>query len=665
MPFAFTLSLQWLCLMLLAQLACCSELIEESAIFGIDFDSDRDLPAKQPQEAVVYGSIGRLVPLKIKLGLKSVGPDQPEKIGTSLSVLTRHGWSPEPIKYISSAKHYDLQKMHLLLNIAGFNASARTIIIIPGYMHDDPNVQANTWTNDIANRWVDLENVNVIQAVWKLGASRLLYWQAAANTRIVGRQIAIFLHYVAKMYGTSLHDQRFLDKIQLVGHSLGAHIAGFVGKDLGGLIPRITGLDPAGPAFNANEQERKEDEMDWFRLSRSDARLVDVISTNGGDMRVVALFKGVIETGIDCATRRVFYDDPTRRKTNFGTTLLLGHLNFQANDGEVQPGCESRIPTCDHDRAHQLYLQLLKNELQLRAYGSLPSEYTDLRQLAVGADNYSHFASGAFLEEERFGYDLNTATLTPNNLILPIDVTKATDEYLAELHGRFNVDEIALKTPRKFYFGTRGDKELIGDTFVARLRVSNAEFWQPDRCALKLAVSMDNSNDKTKLRLDKSQLSKSKLQSGQFVGFAPLFVSPRGVADETLVSEVIKSRMYGVYLPMDVSLRVEPDVNWFSNHLLWARADRVKACSLTIDSLVMTPFSLMHNKLGGIYVTSLQMQGRQKTDSERLPPPLRINPESNTLDDIASAITNKSQQVVTVESTRTEMTFRLSATVSL
>ena len=45
-----------------------------------------------------------------------------------------------------------------------------------------------------------------------------------------------------------------LQRIQLVGHSLGAHLLGFLAKrvqELGlGKVARITGLDPALPLFN-------------------------------------------------------------------------------------------------------------------------------------------------------------------------------------------------------------------------------------------------------------------------------------------------------------------------------------------------------------------------------------------------------------------------------
>lgn len=64
----------------------------------------------------------------------------------------------------------------------------------------------------------------------------------------------------------------------ILGHSLGAHIAGAAGRNLfyksEKLVPRITGLDPANPCFNEGETLQG--------LSRGDAEFVDVIHSDPG-----------------------------------------------------------------------------------------------------------------------------------------------------------------------------------------------------------------------------------------------------------------------------------------------------------------------------------------------------------------------------------------------
>lgn len=61
--------------------------------------------------------------------------------------------------------------------------------------------------------------------------------------------------------------------VHLIGHSLGAHTAGYAGEKLGGIIGRITGLDPAEPYFQGMPSH--------LRLDYTDAQLVDVIHTDG------------------------------------------------------------------------------------------------------------------------------------------------------------------------------------------------------------------------------------------------------------------------------------------------------------------------------------------------------------------------------------------------
>ncbi|CAG5099570.1 Similar to Liph: Lipase member H (Rattus norvegicus), partial [Cotesia congregata] len=64
-----------------------------------------------------------------------------------------------------------------------------------------------------------------------------------------------------------------LDTFHLIGHSMGAQMAGFVGKYSKYTLPRITGLDPAGPGFYFTTAEHINDKS---------AKFVDILHTDGG-----------------------------------------------------------------------------------------------------------------------------------------------------------------------------------------------------------------------------------------------------------------------------------------------------------------------------------------------------------------------------------------------
>lgn len=70
---------------------------------------------------------------------------------------------------------------------------------------------------------------------WKEGAELPDYPRAVANTRVVAKQIQLLIQEMMKL-GISL------DRVHLIGHSLGAHISGYIGTDFGGKIGRISGM---------------------------------------------------------------------------------------------------------------------------------------------------------------------------------------------------------------------------------------------------------------------------------------------------------------------------------------------------------------------------------------------------------------------------------------
>lgn len=97
------------------------------------------------------------------------------------------------------------------------------------------------------------------------------YQNSVAHTKIVGDAIASF---IASAIENGLLK---MEKIQIIGHSLGAHVAGFTGKylqDSGLKLPWITALDPAGPCFNNKACSE--------RICDTDAEWVENIHTNGG-----------------------------------------------------------------------------------------------------------------------------------------------------------------------------------------------------------------------------------------------------------------------------------------------------------------------------------------------------------------------------------------------
>lgn len=70
---------------------------------------------------------------------------------------------------------------------------------------------------------------------WEAGATLPNYVRAAANTRLIGKQLAFL------MKNLQVHKGLDLSRVHVIGFSLGAHVSGFAGSELPGLR-RITGL---------------------------------------------------------------------------------------------------------------------------------------------------------------------------------------------------------------------------------------------------------------------------------------------------------------------------------------------------------------------------------------------------------------------------------------
>lgn len=69
------------------------------------------------------------------------------------------------------------------------------------------------------------EDANIVLVDWQKGAAGPSYISAAANTQLVGRQLALLLMDMMSMGLDPSH-------VHIIGFSLGAHIAGYAGRSI-------------------------------------------------------------------------------------------------------------------------------------------------------------------------------------------------------------------------------------------------------------------------------------------------------------------------------------------------------------------------------------------------------------------------------------------------
>ncbi|KAH0809912.1 hypothetical protein GEV33_012880 [Tenebrio molitor] len=219
-------------------------------------------------------------------------PSKPEEIDTKFLLYPGHsrrrsGSSPAEVPFTSIKEAFEWAKQ-------GFNKSLPTKVLIHGFGSDCSHI----WIYEMRSALMAVEEVNVICVDWENGAILPNYVKATANTRLVGKQLAMLLKGLVDNNGLSLRNTH------LIGFSLGAHVAGFAGAELGNLS-RITGLDPAGPLFESQDPRA--------RLDQTDASFVDVIHSNGENLILGGL----------------------------GSYQPMGHVDFYPNGGRMQKGCSN------------------------------------------------------------------------------------------------------------------------------------------------------------------------------------------------------------------------------------------------------------------------------------------------------------------------------------
>lgn len=276
-----------------------------------------------------YGCFSNAPPFTSSRRPLSLLPQSPGKIGTKFHLYTRANKLNQDV--VTPAN----------LAASRFQPKKPTKIIIHGFF----GKLNNDWIRNIRDQYLKYYDVNVIVVEWTKGAG-LPYTQATANTRLVGVQTEILVRAMVKM-GAKLSD------IHLIGHSLGAHTASYVGDNLKPQkIGRITGLDPAEPYFQFMDIK--------VRLDPTDAAFVDVIHTDAN-----GVFGGVVSGN-----------------GGFGLWQPSGHLDFYPNGGKAQPGCSGTYGNigCDHGQAPKYFSATINPECSFKGYE---------------CDSYETFNSGA------------------------------------------------------------------------------------------------------------------------------------------------------------------------------------------------------------------------------------------------------------------------------
>jgi len=440
--------------------------------------------------------------------------------------------------------------------------------MVPGYLTSDHV----GWMERTKDLWLQLEDLDVILVTWR-AANRYLYSTAVADSPLVARQVTIFLYYLAELNDIRVTDETFLANVHIIGHSLGAHIAGFVGQDLNGRLGRITGLDPAGPSFDSAPPAS--------RLDPDDAQLVDVVHTNSGKLRYKNAVIGATLQAADLLIDKVpmlnsFFDslgDENDREGDtawYGIDLQVGHIDYYANNGKVQPGCTGLLHVCDHKRANKIYEDMLKHELQLRYFELTKTRLQECRLLAFDSDDYGDFLTGNSLESRcpstLSGRNHQNGLVDDqlNMCSIPIDLLKPVELFKGELETKHGLRFAPNHQPRRRYFFQTGSiNPYVGDQYLVRLELEpKLSSWYPS-CSLRLEMTMSNGISST-VTLSKEIRA---VNASDFYGIATPFVNPMGTSgrdalinillasNQTELAQRVSASIYLV-VPAEVSLAV-------------------------------------------------------------------------------------------------------------
>lgn len=222
-----------------------------------------------------------------------------------------------------------------------FDPSLPTQLLIHGFNSRVPNGGLNLIMEAHATRG-DFNKFNFIGVDWRDAAKFQGpgdgYDAPAYSTQFAGIRAA---HMLLAMIGNDPKTNG-LDKFHMIGHSLGCHVAGNMGRTIknetGQTLKHITAMEPAGPKF-------VEGKCEDIALRKTDAEYIDALHTDG------ALNKDFVIRG---------------ELGDLRPTMAMA--NFYFNGGHHQPGCDISFGLCSHKRSFHYYAESVANQKSFKGF---------------------------------------------------------------------------------------------------------------------------------------------------------------------------------------------------------------------------------------------------------------------------------------------------------
>ncbi|KAK9310005.1 hypothetical protein QLX08_000488 [Tetragonisca angustula] len=210
------------------------------------------------------------------------------------------------------------------LRNSNFNVSKNTAIYVHGWMSD---YLTGTGVREAILQVCDC---NVILLNWATIAHGPYIWSSD--------RAGIIAEYVAQMIDFLHAEGMDVSRLTIIGHSLGAHIAGLSSFFAKNKANFVVGLDPSQPNFLRAGV--------GTRLSSGDGNYVQVLHTDAGAA---------------------------------GLNVSVGDIDFWANNGQTQNGCNILDNNCSHGRALDYYIESVNGTTEF---------------IGTACDNYNDFTRG-------------------------------------------------------------------------------------------------------------------------------------------------------------------------------------------------------------------------------------------------------------------------------